>query len=375
MAAVQNFNEPIPIKGAPAIKAPVFKGHTVRQIVHISVGGAGLRVKLSNLFGQGPITLSEVRVARSTGAGNTDVSTDRAVTFGNQTTVTMAAATETWSDPISFDAVANADLAVSFYVPEDAPLGVHHLFATQTAYVGTGNTVSAASLSAAETWWSHYWLAGIDVSSPETTKVVVAFGDSITDGFGSTLDASHRWPNYLDGRLQLDTSIGRTSVVNAGIGGNRWLHDGFGPNGSGRFERDVLRVSGATHAIVLLGINDIALSQSIPSEAVSSEQITASMDAATTKAKAAGVRVYLGTLLPFKGAGYYTEACEATRQSVNTWIRTSAKADGVIDFDKVVQDPADSLALLPAYDSGDHLHPNDAGYQSMANAVDLNLLR
>ena len=373
-AAQQDSNEIPPFPQGPQPTAQVVKDETIRQIVHTSIRGTGLRIKLSNRFGNAPVTLANVRIARSTGGASIDASSDRSVTFAQATTTTLPAGADAWSDLVSFDAATNADLAVSFYIQAETRVATGHSFALRTNYVGAGNIVSAPTMDGATTSTSYRWLAGIDVATTETTKVVVAFGDSITDGLASTVGMDHRWPNYLDQRAQTAAAIGRVSVVNAGIGGNRWLHDGMGPSGSGRLERDVIDTSGATHAILLLGTNDIGVGVLATSQAVSAEQITGSIDAAIAKGKQAGLKIYLGTLLPFKGAIYYTEAGEASRQSVNTWIRANKSANGVIDFDQATRDPADPATLQAAYDSGDHLHPNDAGYQAMGNAIDLNAL-
>jgi len=374
MAAQQDYNELIGLPGAP-MQPLTFQDKTLRQIVHPSIGGTGLRIKLSNLSGTSAVTIRDVRIARSAGGAQIDASSEKPVLFDQKTRVTIEAGAETWSDTVSMDVATNTDLAVSFYLPGETPVATCHLAGLQTNYIGSGSTVSAANLDGPETIASYYWLSGIDVRSPKSTKVIVAFGDSITDGMASTESANRRWPNVLDQRVHGDSSQGPTSVVNAGISGNRWLHDIVGPKGSSRFERDVMGTSGATHAILLLGINDIAFPVTDPSQAPSADAITAAIASAVTKAKAAGLKVYLGTLLPFKGAKSYGDETEAKRQSVNAWIRSHAGADGVIDFDKVMGEPSDPLRLRAAYDSGDHLHPKDAGYQAMADAIDLQLLR
>ena len=374
-ASPQNYNEVIPVPGVPQAQPRALKDKTLRQIVHTSIGGTGLRIKLSNSFGTTPLTVSDIRVARSTGGAQIDVSSERPVVFDQKTSVTVAAGAEAWSDATSWDLPTNVDLAISFYLPNETPIATFHGTGLQTNYIGSGSAVSAAGLDGAETVTSYYWLSGIDVMRPDTAKVIVAFGDSITDGAASTVSANERWPNLLDRRLQSSPSAGPVSVVNAGISGNRWLNDVIGPSGSTRFDRDVIRVSGATHAILVLGINDIGFSAFDPSQAVSADAMTASIASAVTKAKAAGLKVYLATLLPFKGATYYSDEAESKRQSVNAWIRATKTADGVIDFDAAMGEPSDPLTLRAVFDPGDHLHPNDAGYQAMADAIDLQLLR
>ena len=362
---------------ATPVAAATFNNETVRQVVRLSLGGDSLRVKLSNLFGKAPITFSGVRIARSTGASSIDTASDRAVLFGGQNTVTVAPGTEVSSDDVALSVSPLSNVAISSYFSSLTSVPTVHSLGRQTAYVGAGNQLSAPSVpvTATSTRQSYYGLTAVETASIEKTRVVVTFGDSITDGFNSTVDASKRYPNQLDDRLKA-TGAARTAVVNSGISGNRWLNDVAGPNGNGRFERDVLNTKGVTHAIILLGINDIGFSEAlVPAQAVSADQIINSINTAVAKAKARGIKVFVGTLLPYKGAGYYSVAGEAKRQAVNNWIRTNAQVDGVVDYDKTMQSATDPLAMNPAYDSGDHLHPNDLGYGAMAATVDLSKLQ
>lgn len=374
-AAQQDYNEAFPGNLAPAPTPVSLSNQTIRQIVHTSYGGSQVRIKLSNLFGTTPVTFAAVRIARSTGSGGIDTTTDKPLTFSGQGSVTLAAGAEMWSDSVSLSFPTQADLAVSLYLQGSAPEATTHTLGQQTNYLAAGNQASAASLSGATASTSYYWLSEVDVSSADKVKVVVTFGDSITDGFQSTVGANHRWPNFFDDRVQAAVgNVGNASVVNAGISGNRWLHDVIGPAGQGRFARDVTGVSGATHVVILLGINDIGFGVLASSQAVSSDQIIAAMNAAIAQAKARQMKVFVATLLPYQGAAYFDAAGEAKRQAVNAFVRSASTIDGVIDFDKAMQDPSNPTTMLPAYDSGDHLHPNDAGYQAMANAIDLGLL-
>lgn len=369
-AALQDATATLPGGTAPA--APSFENQTIRQVVRLSLGGDTLRIKVSNLFGKAAVTYSGVRVARSNGGSTIETGSDRAVTFGGQGSVSLAPGAQSFSDPVALPVAALSHIAVSLYFAGPASMPTMHTSARQTAYVAAGNQSSAPSIAAvgADRRDSYFGLGAVETASADSTKVVVAFGDSMTDGFGSAMDADRRYPNLLDDRLKA-AGLTRTGVVNAGIGGNRWVHDFAGPRGNSRFDRDVLGVSGATHALILMGINDIGFAvDPAPSQEVSAQQIIDSIATAVARSRASGVQVLLGTLLPYKGAGYFSQAGETKRQTVNAWIRGNPDA-AVVDFDLVMRNPADPAALNPAYDSGDHLHPNDAGYAAMAGAVDL----
>jgi lysophospholipase L1-like esterase len=318
------------------------------------------------------VTFTGVHVARSTTDSAIDASTDRAVTFGGQGSVTLAAGTELYSDPVALATTSLTNLAVTMYFAGPTSMPTVHPVARQTGYTGAGNQLSAATIQGtADPYAAYVGLAAVETFSALPTKVVVAFGDSTTDGFASTADAARRYPNLVDNRLKA-AGFARTGVVNAGIGGNRWIYDFAGPSGNSRFDRDVLGVSGVTHAIIMMGLNDIGFSvDPVPAQEVSAQQIIAAIDAAVNKAKARGIKVLLGTLLPYRGAAYFSEAGEVKRQAVNAWIRANTSVDAVVDFEAAVRNPGDPSSMNPAYDSGDHLHPNDAGYAAMAAAVDL----
>jgi lysophospholipase L1-like esterase len=350
----------------------VFNDQSIRHVLRLSLGGDAIRLKVSNLFGKAPITFSGVQVAKSTGGSGIDVSSNRVVTFNGQPTVSVAAGAELLSDAIALPFTPLSNMAVTMYFASPTVLNTVHALGRQTAYVGAGNQLSAAEIptATAEQRQSYYGLTAVEASSTEKTNVVVTFGDSITDGFNSTVDAAKRYPNQLDDRLKA-AGLTRTGVVNAGISGNRWINDITGPNGNSRFDRDVLNVAGVTHTIILLGVNDIRNSFRFPAEAVTTEQLITSMATAVGKSKAKGVKVLMGTILPCKGEAFCPASVDAQRQVINTWIRNNRDVDGVVDFDRVMQNPADPTAMNPAYDSGDHLHPNDVGYGAMATAIDL----
>ena len=374
---------------APSLFGPVtpsyIENQTVRQVMRISAGGTGVRVRLSNLFGPAALTVDQVHVARSNGGTQIDTSTDLVLTFGGKQAVTIPAGEEAWSDVVAATLPSNIDVAVTLYIAGKMQIGTYHQLGVQQTYVASGNVAGAATLTPiTPNPTSYYWINGVDVQNTTARGTIVAFGDSITDGFNSTIDGSKRYPNDLSSRVLANAGSAGYSVVNAGISGNRILHDVFGPKAIDRFERDALLSTGASHVIVLIGINDIGFSNLIPSEVVTSDQITAGLQQLVDKAKGKSVKVYLATLTPFDHAlgpdgnpsPYFDAPSEAKRQQVNAWIRANtAKADGVIDFDAALRDPNAPSKMRAAYDSGDHLHPNDQGYQAMATAIDLSLFR
>ena len=355
-----------------------FTNNTLRHTMQTSIGGEMLRFRISNLFGTTPLVVDGAHVALSTGGAAIDVSSDKAITVGGAQTFTVAPGAETWSDPVALVTSANTDLAVSVYVRQATPAATYHALGRQTTYIGDGNQLAATTIPNPATRQNYFWINGIDVYNRSDANVLVTFGDSITDGFNSTVDASRRYPNDLSRRFAADPNARPVSVVNAGISGNRVLTDTAGPKGIDRFERDVLGQSGVTHTIIMLGINDIGYCGRYGGvHCVSVDQITAGLGSMVAKAKARGVKVYAATLTPFKvtANNYYNDEAEAKRQAVNAWIRANQTIDGVVDFDVALRNPADPPTLLPAYDSGDHLHPNDAGYQAMANSIDLSKFR
>lgn len=372
-ASQQDRFEPIPLPGWQKPDDAGLQGQTLRQIVRASLGGDGVRVKLSNRFGRTPVVFDAVRIARATAASSIDPSTERPVTHNGQARITLAPGAELWSDTVALPVAAHGLLAVSIEVGSAATSATQHTLARQTAFVVPGAQARATTFPYPRLIGSYHWLAGVDVIAQGRPPVLVAFGDSITDGYAASIDQSRRYPDALDDRLK-ETGQ-RMSVVNAGISGNRWLNDVIGPSGESRFVRDVLEISGITHAIVLLGINDIGFARFVPEQAVTAEALVDALHTAVGKARARGVKVILGTLLPYEGARYFSAAGEAKRQAVNAWIRTPGNADGLVDFDAALRDPARPSTLKAEYDSGDHLHPNDAGYAAMAQAVDLTLLR
>ncbi len=359
----------------------VYENQTLREIVHSSVGGDTVRVRLSNAYGKQAVEIGAAHIALSAKGSGVVPGSDHVLTFSGRATVSIPPNALVISDPVKLAILAAQDVAVSLFLPKAAVGGGVHYSAQQTTYIGQGDLTAAASIPQAATVESWVFLSDLDLMAPERASTLVAFGDSITDGAHSTTDANHRWPNFFADRLLARSGHREIGVLDAGIGGNRILHDAvsnvrFGVNGLARFDRDVLAQPGIKYVIVLEGINDLGHpGTSAPtSETVSAEEIIAGLEQMAQRAHENGLRVFGATLTPFEGTtypGYFTPEREVKRKAVNEWIRTGKVFDGFIDFDKSVRDPAHPDRMLPAYDSGDHLHPNDAGYKAMAGAIDL----
>lgn len=349
---------------------------TFREIVHISLGGNSARIILTNEFGLDPLTINSAYIALRTTGSTIDVTTARPLTFSSQTSVTIPPGALVVSDPVSLKLPPFADVAVSFSVPTQKITQVtHHSFANQTSYTATGNLSGSASLDNATTITNWPFLKGVDVLASGDSAAIVAFGDSITDGAHSTKDTNQRWPDLFALRLQADKKTRDFSVLNEGIGGNRVLHDVTGPSALARFDRDVLAQSGVKYLIILESINDIGHAEDPdkPYDVVSADDLIAGLSQLATRAHTHGIKVYGATLTPYVGAKYSSPAGESMRQAVNKWIRTTNVLDGFIDFDKATQDPVKTEVFSLLADSGDHLHPSDAGYKSMSAAIDLKL--
>jgi lysophospholipase L1-like esterase len=353
-----------------------FSEQTLRMVVHTGVAGSGVRIRLSNLRSTTPLSVGAVDVAvRSSGAAAVP-GTHRTVTFGRSGTPTVAAGAELTSDVIPLSVTAGQDLLVSVYLRGTTGASTFHRDAFQTSYrsaAGSGNHADEdAATNFTTSMWSWYYLSGVDVvPAAVTTGTVVAFGDSITDGYNTTTDANRRWPDRLAARLQSESGGQRLAVADAGISGNMVLRatgwDPQGPAGVSRFARDALGQPGVRDVIFMEGINDINGTPSL-----TADQLISGYQNIIAQAHAAGVRIIGGTMLPHSTQ---STSLANIRVTVNNWIRTSGAFDAVVDFDAVIRDPNNPAQMLPAYDSGDHLHPNDAGMQAMANAVDLSTLR
>ncbi len=353
---------------------PTFENRTLRQIVHTSVGGDSVRIRLSNRHGSLPLKIGAVHIASRREGARIEAASDRALTFGTETSITIPVGAFVLSDPVGMAVPPLADLAISIYFPSDTGTPTAHGTAIQTSYISPpGNFVATEQIADTETSESWFWLTAVEVRPSERTGVVVAFGNSITDGYLSTVDANSRWPDHLARRLAARGS-GVLGVVNAGISGNRVLHDlgGFGVNALARLELDVLSLAGVTHVVVLEGINDIGLGGTLAPEVASSDEIIAGHRQLIARVHARGLKIYGATLTPFGNAFYFSPEGEVKRQAVNQWIRTSGAYDAVIDFDAATRDPNQPSRFRPGF-SEDGLHPNDAGYKAMADAVDLTL--
>jgi lysophospholipase L1-like esterase len=366
---------------APAPAEGVALGNqTLRMNARISIGGSTLRVRLSNAYGIRPLTVGAVRIGARAGGPGVVPESARTVTFGGERSATIAVGALLVSDPVELAVAPLADLAISIYLPGDLPasFGITGRYARQTNYISPPGDFSAEDVMPVgrltDDW---YFVNGIDVLAEASTGGIVTLGDSLTDANISTHDAFCRWPDQLARRLVARTGGRAMGVMNQGLGGNRILHDIRGDSGLRRFDRDVLAQPGVTHAIVLLGTNDLRNRWAKPEEEVTAEQMIAGLKQMAVRSRGNGIRIFGGTLMPFENetflVGAWNPAREAVRQAVNAWIRDAGAFDVVIDFDKGVRDPEHPTSMLPVYDCGDHLHPSDRGYNRMGDIIDLSL--
>jgi len=394
-------------QAARPARLQIFRNQSVRLIAHTSAGGTSARVRISNTFGDAPLFIGGARLARRTACADIDPTSDRVLTFGGRASVRVPPGSMAVSDPVDLDVPPLSDVAVSLFFPEPAAAATSHSLALQTSYVSaeTGDATSAASFPVARTIGTWPFLTGIDVATSPGAASIVAFGASHTDGDGSTKDANHRWPDVLAERLQKaggrEAALG---VLNEGIIGNRLLRDIHSPGQTGgpfesvlqelgpilgaagveRFQRDVLEQPGVRYVVIGIGVNDLLFPGAFTpvTESVTARSVIEGNRRLIARAHERGIRAIGMTIPPFEDATFQsptihfsTPEKEAMRREVNAWIRSGGEFDGVIDFDEVVKDPNRPTRLLPEYDSGDHLHPNDAGYIATANAISLELFR
>lgn len=355
-----------------------FAAVTLREIVHISNGGPQIRVRFTNEFGLDGLTIGSAHVAVSAGGAAIKDGTDHALTFGGVASVRIPPGAAIYSDPVALAVAPLSDVAVSFYLPSQVMRAeTYHALANQDNFVVDGEQTAAATLASPTTFESWYFLSGIDVPAIAGSRAIVTVGDSITDGARSTLNANSRWPDALAAHLKQDRSLNQVSVLNLGISGNRVLNDGAGPSALARLNRDVLAQNGVRYVIILESINDIGRLAHLtaPEDEVNAQMIELAFKQIADAAHEHGIKAIGATITPYGGAGYFSDKGEQVRKDVNNWIRTSGVFDGVVDFDKITRDPQNPDRFSPLYDSGDHLHPGDAGYKAMGEAIDLQLFK
>jgi len=355
---------------------------TLRQIVHLSIGGTELRVHLSNRFGTEPLHFTAVHIARATSPASPKIveGSDKALTFSGRPDVIVPAGADYVSDAIAYPVAPLSDLAITLYLDQPPASQTGHPGSRTTSYLVHGNQVAAADLPDAKKVEHWYFVSGIDVTAAANSAAIVALGDSITDGHGATTNGNNRWPDLLAKRLQATPAAQALGVLNHGIGGNHLLHDGLGPGALNRFDHDVLAQAGVRYLIVLEGVNDLgnlARTAEVPQAEHDAlvERLISAYEQIVTRAHAHGIKVFGATVMPFVGSDYYhpSPTTDADRQKINDWIRTPGHFDAVIDFDKVTRDPDHPDRLLPAFDCGDHLHPSPAGFRAMADAMPVSL--
>jgi lysophospholipase L1-like esterase len=350
--------------------APGLTGATLRQTVKVSIGGSMLRVHLSNKYGNAPLVIRAAQIALPAGPGAIVRSTRRNLTFHHRRSITIAPRTAVVSDPLAFQLQPLSELTISFYFGSTPSDVTGHPGSRTTSFLQLGNFVSAATLPGPATAVHWYILTGVDVLKRQPAAAVVAFGDSITDGYGTTTDGNDRWPDDLARRVEAHAATRNIAVLNEGIGGNCIVKQCLGPAGGTRFREDVLDQAGARWVILFEGVNDIGTShQPVAQSIIIADQNFVKL------AHAHGIRIYGATITPFGGSFYDSPAHEADWKTVNHWIRHSGAFDAVIDFAAVARDPAHPDRLLPADDHGDHLHFNPAGYARLPASIPLRLFQ
>jgi lysophospholipase L1-like esterase len=343
------------------------------MVVRTSIGGRRVRVQLSNALGNPAVTIGTAHIAIRQKDAAVVPESDRALTFGGRASLTIPPGAFVVSDPVDLDVPKFTDLAISLYLPEDTGPPTVHPLGLHTTYIASGDATADAMLNPAATTTAYFWLSGVDVLAPSSASAIVAFGDSITDGFATTANQDQAWPMLLATRLASSKSTAMLGVLNLGISGNRVLRDVAGTNALARFDRDVLARPGVHWMILLEGINDITFSAIPgipPGQAVTAEDLIWGYRQIIERAHLHSIKVAGATVMPVEGVPTYTESGEAVRQAVNQWIRSSGVFDAVIDFDALTRDPANPKRLRAEFDSGDHVHPNDHGNQAMADVID-----
>jgi lysophospholipase L1-like esterase len=388
--SVWGASEYAPFKFIPGPPESAIADKTIRMVVRTSIGGSRLRIRLSNAFGSSALTVGAAHVALTDNESKILPGTDRALTFGGSPKVNVPVGAPAISDPIDLPIKPLAELSVSIYLPTSTSVEDSHRGAQHDSYIsGPGDLTSSLELPNSEAKNSWYFLSSIEMWEPETTTTTVAFGDSITEGSNNPKSPYSDYPDQLAMRVARGEKSSGIAVVNEGIGGNRILHDGAGRSALARFDKDVLSHPGVSNLIVLLGVNDIGFPRvrmselKIPnvtgnlfaSERVSASEIIWGLQQIIARGHEHGIRVYGATIMPFEGTNAYDLEGNAIREEVNKWIRGANAFDRVFDFDELVRDPDHPAKLRAAFDSGDHIHPNPAGYKAMADAIPLSLLK
>ena len=368
-----------PKVNGPTSVAPAFRDVTVRQLVRLSAGGKRLRLRLTNEYGDRPLVVGAAHVAIADGSARLAKGTEREVTFGGERTTVIAAGAPMFSDPIELTVAPLSVLSISLYFPDGTGPCTCHWVGRQTAFISSGDR-SSGTLEPTDTTQSRAFLAGIEVESNASARVIVILGDSFTDGVGSMLNENGRWPDRLAERL--GPRNGAWGVVNEGVSGNALLNAGAGDSALARFDRDVLGVSGVTHVIVAMGIDELGVAfgprdtrveGSPPPLEPSVDSLLAAYRQLIIRAHSKGLKIYGATITPYEDSGSYSEKGEAIRQAVNEWMRRTKEFDGLLDFDKAIRDQHQPTRIDDLLHSGDHMHGNDAGYRKVADSIDLKL--
>jgi len=354
-----------------------FNNQTLRMIVRTSIGGRRIRLQLSNAYGSSALTVGAAHIALRSKDSAIVEGSDRALAFNGKAATMIPVGALMVSDPVDLYVPPLSDLAISLYFPNDTGPATMHATGLHTTYISKqGDMTVQPAIADATTSQSWYWISSVDVVASAAAAAIVTFGDSITDGARSTPDANHNWPSVLAQRLLSNKATANLAVLNQGISGNRLLRDGTASNALARFDRDVLGQAGVKWVTLLEGINDIgrgAVANAAASDVVSADELVGALRQMIERAHTHGIKVIGCTLTPYAGAGYYSEKGDAIRETVNRWIRTSGAFDAVVDFDAATRDPNNQKQFRAEFDSGDHLHPNDAGYKAMAESVNLSI--
>ncbi len=378
---------PTPALG-PFPATPSFHDQTVRQVVRVSAGGERVRIRFTNEYGTKPLLIGAAHVMLADTAGVPQAGSDKEILFAGKPSALIPAGAPLLSDPVELPVKALSSLSISLYLPEDTGPCTCHSTGMQTTYVSDRGDFTKRSFEPKEKIQSRAFLSGVEVETARSAKTVVAFGDSITDGLGSTVDADRRWPDLLAARLAARGGPVAWGMVNMGISGNRILDDNAAQNALARFDRDVLSVPGAAYVIIFEGVNDLGLSfgdfsgplaasfkNMAPAHKATAEALIAGYRQLIARAHSKGLKVLGATITPYGGSAYFSAQGEEQRQAVNRWIRTGGAFDGVLDFDAVWRDPAQAARIKAGLHAGDHLHGSDAGYDALARSIELGLFK